>query len=122
VSVYLPKYESFDDYLEIILNFGYLTFFTSAYPFAGIVIAFFLVIEFLSDHYKILHLYQKPLGMKSKGIGPWAGAMDMICILSVFSNLILFAFASDKIAEIFPSLFVEHAHHHLDTKPGKSKN
>jgi hypothetical protein len=42
----------------------------------------------------------------------------MICILSVFSNLILFAFASDKIAEVFPSLFLETAHHHLQEKPG----
>lgn len=105
VSIYLPKYESFDDYLEVVLNFGYLMFFTSAYPLAGIVIALFLVVEFLSDNYKIHNLYQKPLSMAVKGIGPWIGSMDMICILSVFSNLILFAFASDKIAEFFPSLF-----------------
>lgn len=105
MSIYLPKYESFDDYLEVILNFGYLMFFTSAFPLAGIVIALFLIVEFLSDNYKIHNLYQKPFSMKDKGIGPWIGSMDMICILSVFCNLILFAFASDKIAEIFPSLF-----------------
>ena len=57
VSVYLPKYESFDDYLEIVLNFGYVMFFTSAYPFASIVVLIFLVVEFLSDHYKVNHLY-----------------------------------------------------------------
>lgn len=43
--------------------------------------------------------------------------MDVICIVSVFSNLILFAFASDKIVEFFPFLFEEGAHHHLDAKP-----
>lgn len=116
-SIGLPKYESFDDYLEIILNFAYLTFFTSAYPLAGVVITFFMVIEFVSDYYKIVNLYQKPLAMKVESIGPWSKTMDIICIASVFSNLILFAFASDKIVEFFPFLFSEHAHHHLDSKP-----
>jgi hypothetical protein len=113
--VYLPKYESFDDYLEVILNFSYVMFFTSAYPLAAIVVHLFLVLEFLSDHFKVNYLYQKPLSMKTKGIGPWTGAMDIICVISVFSNLILFAFASDKIAELFPSLFVvgEASHHIL---------
>jgi hypothetical protein len=115
----LPKYESFDDYLEVILNFGYLTFFTSAYPLASIVIAFFMLIEFISDHFKVYNLYQKPIAMKTEGLGPWASSMDIICVLSVFSNLILFAFASDKIVEFFPYLFEETGHHHLLYKPRK---
>ena len=57
ISIYLPKYESFDDYLEIVLNFGYLCFFTSAYRMAGVVIAVFLLFEFISDYYKVYHLY-----------------------------------------------------------------
>jgi hypothetical protein len=34
-------------------------------------------------------------------------------ILSILTNIFLFAFASHKIAEFFPSLFVDE-HNHLD--------
>ncbi|CAD8125910.1 unnamed protein product [Paramecium sonneborni] len=107
ISCYLPKYESFDDYLEIILNFGYVCFFTSAVRVAGIVVTLFLFIEFFSDYYKIYHLYQKPFAVKSNSIGPWTKAMDIICVISVFTNLMLFAVASDQIVKFFPNLFEE---------------
>jgi hypothetical protein len=55
--------------------------------------------------------------LKTDGLGPWAISMDVICVFSVFSNLILFAFASDKIVEFFPFLFEETGHHHLLYKP-----
>ncbi|CAD8113710.1 unnamed protein product [Paramecium primaurelia] len=107
ISCFLPKYESFDDYLEIILNFGYVCFFTSAVRMAGIVVTTFLFIEFFSDYYKIYHLYQKPFAIKSNSIGPWTKAMDIICVISVFTNLMLFSVASDQIVKFFPSLFEE---------------
>lgn len=107
ISCFLPKYESFDDYLEIILNFGYVCFFTSAVRMAGIVVTVFLILEFLSDYYKIYHLYQKSFSIKCNSIGPWTRAMDIICVMSVFTNLMLFAVASDQIVKFFPSFFVE---------------
>jgi hypothetical protein len=106
ISCFLPKYESFDDYLEIILNFGYVCFFTSAFRMAGIVVTLFLLLEFFSDYYKVYHLYQKPFSIKTKSIGPWTRAMDIICVISVFTNLMLFSVASDQIVKFFPTFFV----------------
>jgi len=41
----MPKYEEFDDYLEIIINFGYITLFASAFPLAPFYTLIFHYIE-----------------------------------------------------------------------------
>lgn len=112
IEITLNKYESFDDYLEIVINFAYITLFASAFPLAPALILFFHYLESLSDRYKILKVYQRPLPERApQGIGSWLGVLRIISILSVLSNLVLFAFSSEKMSEFFPFLFkVYHVH------------
>ncbi|KRX08061.1 hypothetical protein PPERSA_02193 [Pseudocohnilembus persalinus] len=100
-----PKYDSFGDYIEIIMNFSYLTLFASAFTFAPILIFFFNMIEYMSDKFKLVHNYQRPLPKKAKGIGSWNHVLNFMCIMSVFTNIILFAFSSEQIVEFFPYFF-----------------
>jgi anoctamin-10 len=105
VELTLPKYEVFDDYLEIILNLGYITLFASSFSLAPAIMFVFHLVERVSDRYKIMNTYQRPLPFKSKGIGSWHVVMNMILIVSVFSNITLFAFSSEKMMEFFPWMF-----------------
>ena len=105
IETSLSKYEGFDDYLEIVINFAYITLFASAFPLAPALILMFHYIESLSDRYKVLNIYQRPLPERAYGIGSWLGVLRIISILSVLSNIVLFAFSSEKMSEFFPFLF-----------------
>ena len=56
----LSEYEGFDDYLEIVINFAYITLFASAFPLAPALILLFHFIESLSDRFKVLTIYKRP--------------------------------------------------------------
>ena len=111
VEISLNKYEGFDDYLEIVINFAYITLFASAFPLAPLLILIFHYLESLSDRYKLMNIYQRPLPETANGIGSWLGVLRIISILSVLSNIVLFAFSSEKMSQIFPFLFkIYHVH------------
>lgn len=57
IEIALPEHQIFDDYLEIVINFGYLTLFASASHLAPLVFYFFHWLELKSDTYKIYNTY-----------------------------------------------------------------
>ena len=44
--------EQFDDYLEMIMTFGYITLFAAAFPFGTTLTAIFIYFETKSDMFK----------------------------------------------------------------------
>ena len=93
----LTHYESFDDYLEVIINFGYVTLFASATPLAPLFIYLFHFIEGYSDRYKIFNLYRRPLPVRAKNIGSWKSVLIIMTLLSVITNIFLFSFSSNQL-------------------------
>ena len=56
-----PPYEgTFDDYLEMFIQFGYVTLFSSAYPLAGLCALLNNLIEVRSDAFKLCFIHQRP--------------------------------------------------------------
>ncbi len=49
----MEEYELFDDYIEMLINFGYITLFASAFPLASFVTVFANVVEYRSDCFKL---------------------------------------------------------------------
>lgn len=113
VEMQLEKYEQFDDYLEIVINFGYITLFASAFPIAPLFTILFHWMEYQSDRWKIKNVFQRPMPSKQSGIGSWLSVLNIMSVMSLLTNIFLFAFASHKIAEFFPSLFVDEHHQEL---------
>lgn len=101
----LSKYEQFDDYLEIVINFGYITLFASAFPLAPLLTLLFHSIELQADKWKIYNLYQRPLPYKQNTIGAWKTVLNVMSIIAILTNIFLFAFSSHQIEEFFPFLF-----------------
>jgi len=64
-------YHTFDDYLEMIMTFGYITLFASAFPLASTISAVFIYFESRSDLFKLERLLRRPLATKSNSIGSW---------------------------------------------------
>ena len=95
----LPEYEQFDDYLEMVIEFGYITMFASSFPL-GCALSFFCnLIELKSDLYKIIFVTQRPTPVRSANIGVWQGILQAQAFLAVLTNVLLFGFASEQVCQ-----------------------
>lgn len=89
-----PHYTYFEDYLELVIQYGYVTMFAAAFPMGATINLIFLFFERRSDSYKIERLCRRPLSLSASDIGIWDDIMKILSYTSVFTNLFLFAFAS----------------------------
>lgn len=87
--------EQFDDYLEMIMTFGYITLFASAFPIGTTVTSVFIYLETKSDMFKYERTARRPFAKKCHDIGTWEIALDILTIMSVFTNIVLCCYASD---------------------------
>jgi hypothetical protein len=93
-QIKLKDYDTFDDFLTIVLEFGYLTIFASTFPFASVCIFLLSNIEMRSDCFKLGTIYKKPFIIKKKNIGVWGIILKFISLLSVFTNLMFYIISS----------------------------
>ena len=93
---YLTREEDgmIDDYLELAVQFGYLTFFALAFPISTLLAFAGLWLEMHTDKLKLLKLAQRPIPFATKDIGTWWHIFSAICVLAIFSNTALFCFTS----------------------------
>ncbi|XP_023320321.1 anoctamin-8 isoform X1 [Eurytemora carolleeae] len=99
-----PQYEgTFDDYLEMFIQFGYVTLFSSAYPLAGLCALLNNIIEIRSDAFKLCFIYQRPFSQRVKNIGSWQTAMEVMGIIGVVVNCGLIGLLG-PVHRIFPNI------------------
>ena len=66
------QYEgTFEDYLEMFIQFGYVTLFSSAYPLAALCALLNNVMEVRGDAFKLCFVHQRPFVQRAAGIGTW---------------------------------------------------
>lgn len=100
----LGEYDCFDDYLEMIITFGYVTLFASAFPLASFISVIFIYFESRSDLFKLEKLMRRPKVHKTYNIGSWIYVLEFMAFTSIFTNLILFTYASEQIDHLLPFL------------------
>uniref|UniRef100_A0A7S1U8V0 Anoctamin transmembrane domain-containing protein n=1 Tax=Phaeomonas parva TaxID=124430 RepID=A0A7S1U8V0_9STRA len=104
-DVDMAEYEEFDDYLEMVIEFGYITLFASAFPLASLVSFLCNFVEMKSDLYKVCNVYRRPPARWHFGIGPWLDVLKALAALSVATNCFLFSFSSEQIVAFLPHLY-----------------
>ena len=62
---------TFEDYLEMFIQFGYVTLFSSAYPLAGLCALLNNLIEIRGDAFKLCFIHKRPFGTRVNSIGSW---------------------------------------------------
>lgn len=68
----MEDYEgTYDDYLELFIQFGYVFLFSSVYPVAAFWAVLNNVLEIRADAFKLCKIYQRPMCRKVKDIGAW---------------------------------------------------
>ncbi|XP_009637793.2 anoctamin-8 [Egretta garzetta] len=68
----MKKYEdTFQDYQEMFIQFGYVVLFSSAFPLAAMCALVNNIIEIRSDAFKLCTGLQRPFGQRVESIGQW---------------------------------------------------
>uniref|UniRef100_A0AAX7UF33 Anoctamin n=1 Tax=Astatotilapia calliptera TaxID=8154 RepID=A0AAX7UF33_ASTCA len=96
----MNAYGLFDEYLEMILQFGFTTIFVAAFPLAPLLALINNIIEIRLDAYKFVTQWRRPLPSQAKDIGIWYGILEGIGILSVITNAFVIAVTSDFIPRL----------------------
>jgi len=117
-NLLLEEYEQFDDYLEMVVQFGYVTLFASAFPLCSIITIVFLFIEARSDMFKLLYLCRRPIVHRVNNIGVWSKVLMCMMVLSMITNCFLFGFASEQLATWAPEMYETYSDGDQWIKPG----
>lgn len=62
---------TFDDYLELFLQFGYVSLFSCVYPLAAVFAVLNNITEIYSDALKMCRVYKRPFAEPTANIGVW---------------------------------------------------
>ncbi|XP_061773229.1 anoctamin-5 isoform X4 [Nerophis ophidion] len=87
----------FDEYLEMVVQFGFITLFVASFPLAPLLALMNNIIEIRVDAWKLTTQYRRPVASKVHSIGAWEEILNGIAILSVVTNAFIVAFTSDMI-------------------------
>jgi len=114
----MAEYEQFDDYLEMVIQFGYVTLFASAFPLASALSVVCNLVEMKSDLFKLVWVYQRPHAHRASNIGTWENVMMVMSALAVLTNCMIFTFSSEQMMQWLPFMFVEDETGEQDFAPG----
>ncbi|XP_046394474.1 anoctamin-10 [Ischnura elegans] len=81
-----PYEGTYDDYLELFMQFGYVFLFASAYPAAAFWAVLNNFLEIRTDAFKLCRVMQRPLAKRVKDTGAWQRAFEAMGSLSVMTN------------------------------------
>jgi hypothetical protein len=82
-------YDTFDDYLDLVLEHGHLILFAECFPLAPIIVLIVNSIELRSDMLKLSTVYKRPQFIRKRNIGNWHLMIQFLSILAIFTNLII---------------------------------
>ncbi|XP_029289657.1 anoctamin-3 isoform X2 [Cottoperca gobio] len=107
-----------DEYLEMVLQFGFTTIFVAAFPLAPLLALLNNIIEIRLDAYKFVTQWRRPLPARATDIGIWHGILEGIGVLAVITNAFVIAITSDYIPRFVYAFkygpCMDKGHHHED--------
>ena len=87
----------FYEYLEIILQFGFITFFCLSFPLARLFGLINNIFEIRIDALKVVKEFRRPVARRAMGIGTWNSILQIMARVAVLSNAFIIAITSEYI-------------------------
>jgi anoctamin-10 len=84
-----PYEGTFDDYLEMFVQFGYVFLFSAVYPLAAVWAVVNNLLEIRADAFKLCEVFQRPTAKRVKDIGAWQIAFELMGGIAVMTNCAL---------------------------------
>lgn len=95
----LTEYDNIEgpigDYMELLIQFGFLTLFGCSFAFSPFLCFALNMFQIKQDGYKLLFLNRKPVPMEVKSIGVWEHIYAGFVNLSAITNVGIICFTSD---------------------------
>lgn len=83
----LHDYNStYEDYLEMYIQFGYVVLFASISPLAAVFALVNNFIEIRIDAYKLCCAFKRPFAKRAKNTGAWLLAFETLLVMSIITN------------------------------------
>jgi hypothetical protein len=98
----LPEYILSDDYLELVIQYGYITMFAVAFPIAPLLAYLNNLMEAKVDFIKLKGC-RRPNIVNQTTIGGWYQCLNIITFASVLSNCFLLCIVSENFKTFVPS-------------------
>ena len=89
-----------DEYLEMAIQYGFVTLFVAAFPLAPMFALINNIVEIRLDAYKFITTTRRPLAQRAQDIGAWYGILQAVTYISVATNAITIALTSDFIPRL----------------------
>ncbi|KAF7663260.1 hypothetical protein LDENG_00215480 [Lucifuga dentata] len=90
----------FHEYLEMVIQFGFITLFVASFPLAPLLALINNIIEVRVDAWKLTTQFRRPVAAKAHSIGAWEEILNGMATLSVVTNAFIVAFTSDMIPRL----------------------
>ncbi|PVD28803.1 hypothetical protein C0Q70_11398 [Pomacea canaliculata] len=90
----------FYEYLEMVLQFGFLTIFCAAFPLAPLFALLNNIIEIRVDASKFITQLRRPIAERAATIGIWYSVLYGISRIAIISNAFIIALTSDFIPRL----------------------
>ncbi|XP_021713191.1 anoctamin-1 [Aedes aegypti] len=90
----------YDDYVKMVIQYGFITIFVVAFPLAPLFALLNNVFETRLDAMRYLKFYKRPVPKRVRDIGMWYDIMDVIAKMAVVSSAFIIAFSSTFIPRL----------------------
>eukprot|EP01031_Cornospumella_fuschlensis_P026837 gene26837-32435_t len=110
----LQEYTLDDDYLEMVLQFGFVTMFAVVFPLTPLLALLNNLVESRVDITKLGQCRRSHVKIRSN-IGAWQTCLEALSFMAVLTNCYILAMASNKLSILVPSSF----HGYLDSDYGR---
>jgi hypothetical protein len=92
----LPEYDVTNDLREMVIQFGYLSLFSTVWPLVPVSFLFNNWLELRSDFFKICKEFKRPVPERADTIGPWLDTLGLLAwVGSITSSALVYMFSNE---------------------------
>ncbi|KFD72969.1 hypothetical protein M514_00103, partial [Trichuris suis] len=95
----------YTEYLEMMVQFGYVTLFISLFPLAPLICLLNNIVEVRLDAINFVLSYRRPVPYRVSGIDTWNTCLSIILKLAIVCNSAVLAFTSETIPRVMHQTF-----------------
>jgi hypothetical protein len=97
----------FDEYSEMVIQYGYISLFACAFPFAALLAWLNNMVEIRTDAFRLLSSTTRPGYKGAQDIGRWYYILEILGYIAVITNCFLIGFTYDALTLAFGGTSVD---------------